>query len=166
MPEVPVLSLSAEPTLQIGVLDGDPDYLFERIVSTLHLPSGRIAVSDAGASEVSVYGPDGTFIRRWGGRGGGPGEFRALSRIYSGGDGSILALDAWTGRVSVFDTSGSFSHQIPAGELSQDTVFPLDVWLYGRFWVDGGLEASARRTVRDALDARGARGQGRPTLDP
>jgi hypothetical protein len=153
VPEVPVLSLSAEPTLEIGVMDGDADYLFQHIVSTVRLPSGRIAVSDAGAMEVSVYASDGTFLRRWGGRGEGPGEFRALSRIYSGGEGAILALDAWTGRVSVFDTLGNFSHQVSAEDLSDDPVFPLDVWLYRLYWVDGALSAPARGAVRDALDA-------------
>lgn len=153
VPELPVLSLSAEPTLEIGMVDGDEDYLFQRIVSTVHLPSGGIAISDAGAAEVSVYASDGTFLRRWGGRGEGPGEFRALSRIYSGGEGAILALDAWTGRVSVFDTLGNFSHQVSAEDLSADTIFPLDVWLYGLYWVDGALDASTRETVRGALDA-------------
>jgi hypothetical protein len=153
VPEVSVLAFSAEPTLEIGLVEGDEDYLFQQIVSTVHLPSGEIAVSDAGAAEVSVYAPDGTFLRRWGGRGEGPGEFRALSRIYSGGDGAILALDAWTGRVSVFDTLGNFSHQLSAEDLSADTVFPLDVWLYGLYWVDGALDAPTRKAVRDALDA-------------
>jgi hypothetical protein len=65
-PSLTVLSLSDAPTLQIGVLEGDPDYLFQDIASTLRLPSGQIAVSDAGALEVSVYSAEGTFLRRWG----------------------------------------------------------------------------------------------------
>jgi hypothetical protein len=152
-PSLTVLSLSDAPTLQIGVLEGDPDYLFQDIASTLRLPSGQIAVSDAGALEVSVYSAEGTFLRRWGGRGEGPGEFRGLSRIYSGGNGSILALDAWTGRISVFDTLGEFSHQVVATELTGDTLFSLDVWLHGRFWVDGALHPQDRDDVRAVLDA-------------
>ena len=37
-------------------------------------------------------------------------------------------------------------------DLSQDSTFSLDAWLYGRFWVDGALAASARTRVKAALD--------------
>ena len=150
--EIPVFALSVEPTVEIGVLEGDPEYLFQDVASTLRLPSGDILVSDAGALEVSTYRDDGTFIRRWGGRGEGPGEFRGLSRIYAGDNGTIMALDAWTGRISVFDADGSYSRQLEAADLSGDTLFPLDVWLHGRFWVDGALDASERARVRHNLD--------------
>jgi hypothetical protein len=149
---VPVFALSERPALEIGAREGDPHYLFQDVVSTLLLPTGRIAVSDAGAREISLYDSTGAFLRRWGGGGEGPGEFRDLSTIYLRGGDSILALDGWTQRLSVFSGEGSFSHQIDAGALTGDTLFRLDVWLHGRFWVEGALEEARRRTVRAALD--------------
>jgi hypothetical protein len=140
-PGVPVFTLSEEPALEIGVMEGDPEYLFQEVASVLRLPSGELAVSDAGALEVTVYREDGTFARRWGGRG-----------IYADEGGSILALDSWTGRISAFAADGAFSHQLDAADLTGDTLFPLDVWLHGRFWVDGALDAPERTAVRTALD--------------
>ena len=150
--ELPVLALSQEPTLQIGVMEGDEHYLFQNVVSVLPLASGELAVSDAGANEVTVYADDGTFLRRWGGRGQGPGEFRMLSRIYPATGDSLMALDMAGYRFSVFDTAGNFARQVPATELSGDTLFSADEWLYGLFWVDGGMSAEARDRVKRALD--------------
>lgn len=150
--QLPVLALSQKPTLQIGVMEGDAHYTFASVADVLPLPSGEIVVSDGGAQELTLYSPEGTFVRRWGGRGQGPGEFRALSRLYPGTGDSILALDNVTQRVSVFDTAGDYAREMPVRELSGDSVFPGDVWLYGRFWVDGAMAAGARARVRQALD--------------
>ncbi|MGD8321253.1 MAG: hypothetical protein PVJ02_12375 [Gemmatimonadota bacterium] len=149
---LPILALSASPTLEIGVMEGDPHYTFQTITSVVPLASGNLVVSDGGATEISEYAPDGTFVRRWGRRGGGPGEFRSLSRVYLLGTDSLMALDGTTRRVSVFDTAGTFAHQVDARDLSKDSLFAMDVWLYGRFWVDGALDAEARQRVRRALD--------------
>ena len=150
--QLPVLALSQQPTLQIGVMEGDVHYTFQDVVSVLPLPSGEVVVSDGGAGEITVYAPDGTYVRRWGGRGKGPGEFRALSRIYAGAGDSIMAEDGVTARVSVFDTTGDFARQVDARELSGDSLFRMDAWLYRRFWVDGAPRAAARARVKRTLD--------------
>jgi hypothetical protein len=41
---------------------------------------------------------------------------------------------------------------VATSELTSDTLFSMDVWLYGRFWVDGALGPRARASVRAALD--------------
>lgn len=150
--QVPLFALSEAPTLEIGVLEGDEDYILQNVVSVLPTASGNVVVADAGASEVLTYDGQGSFVRRWGGRGEGPGEFRNLIRLYSLGPDSLMALDGWTGRVSLFDTAGGFSHQRDATELASDTVFAMDVWLYRRFWVDGALSDGDRNAVKAALD--------------
>lgn len=148
---VPVLT-SGAPDLEIGVLEGDEHYTFQDVTGLLPLPSGGVVVADGGASELTLYAPDGTFVRRWGGRGEGPGEFRMLSRVYPWPGDSVAALEGTTGRLSVFDSAGSFARQISASALSGDSLFGMDVWLYGRFWVDGALEPETRGRVRGALD--------------
>ena len=147
-----VLSLSEAPVLEIGVMEGDEDYVFQDIVSSFRLASGNLVVVDGGSSQASVFSPSGEFLRRWGGKGEGPGEFRSLGRARPMGTDSLWALDAWTGRLSVFDTAGTFSHQIDPRDLSGDSLFTLDVWLYGRFWVDGALGTESRSRVRVALN--------------
>jgi hypothetical protein len=52
-----VLSVPATPSLEIGVMEGDPDYSFEDVIGTLHLPSGNLAVADAGSDQISIFAP-------------------------------------------------------------------------------------------------------------
>ena len=60
--ELRLMRLS-EPTLEIGLIDGDEQYLFASIESVLRLSDGRIAVSDGGSSKVSFYDSDGRFMK-------------------------------------------------------------------------------------------------------
>lgn len=149
--ELALYELSA-PTLEIGVLDGAEEYLFGSIESVLRLGDGTVAVSDASNSRISVFDGAGTFLRSWGREGDGPGEFRSLSRLYLHGPDSILALDRRTSGLSAFALDGSPGRQLDGIELSEDSTFTLDSWLYGRFWVDGALTAESRASVRATID--------------
>ncbi len=150
--ELAVMGLGTPPLLEIGVMEGDDHYTFQDVTGVLRLPSGEVVVSDGGSGEVTRYAADGSFVRRWGGRGEGPGEFRALSRVYPWAGDSIAALDQAIGRLSVFDAGGRFARQVDARDVSGDSLFAMDVWLYGRYWVDGAVDAAARSRVRAALD--------------
>jgi len=150
--DLPVLSVDATPALEIGVLEGDERYTFQNVTSVTPLSSGALVVADAGAAELLRYAADGTFERRWGGRGGGPGEFGQLARVYAWTGDSVAALDQQSERLSVFDAVGAFARQVGAREVSGDSLFAMDVWLYGRFWVDGAVGREARSAVRAALD--------------
>lgn len=150
--EVPLLALASTPGLEIGTVDGDPRYVFEDIVSVLPVAGGGIAVSDAGSSEITLYDPDGAFVSRWGGRGEGPGEFTALSRLHPWTADSILALDALSGRVTIFDATGTFGRVADPIQLSRDSTFSMDAWLYGRYWVEGPLTAADRNAAKTLLD--------------
>ena len=150
--QLPVLALSQKPTLEIGVMEGDAHYTFQSIVGVVPLSSGDLVVSDGGSDEITLYAPDGTYLRRWGRRGEGPGEFRVLSGAWVGPGDSIMGEDGVTARVSVFDSTGEFARQVDGLRLSGDSVFRLDAWLYGRFWVDGAPRADARARVKEVLD--------------
>ena len=78
-------------------------------------------------------------------------EFRWLSRVYRYGADSIMVLDNGTNRLSVFDSDGNYARLAAADSITGDTIFPLDVWLHGQFWVDGALEPELRGTVKRAL---------------
>ncbi len=147
-----VLQLSSEPKQEIGKIEGDSDYVFGNVVSVRHLASGDLLVADAMAEEILEYGPAGTFVRRIGGKGDGPGEFRSLSHLHISTGDSILAEDAFRRNISVFDSAGHFVGQADGDRISGDSIFSLDVWLYGRFWVDGGLTAAERASIRSILD--------------
>jgi len=148
---VVALWMLSEPTLEIGVVEGDPNYELHQAISSVRLPDGRIVVSNAGSQEIRFYDSDGQFLAKAGGRGGGPGEFRWLSRVYRYGADSIMALDNGANRLSVFDTDGNYARLAAAVSITGDTIFPLDVWLHGQFWVDGALEPELRGTVKRVL---------------
>jgi hypothetical protein len=141
--DLPVIALG-EPTLEIGVLEGSEELVFGIIESVVRLPDGTIAVSDGDAARISIFGADGGFVRSWGRQGEGPGEFRSLSRIYPLGSDSLAAAERWFGRLTVFGLDGGLGRLLPGSELSGDTVFTLDSWLHGRFWVDGALTREQR----------------------
>lgn len=147
-----VLQLASKPKLEIGKMVGDSDYVFGNVVAVRHLSSGNVLVADAMADEILEYTPDGAFVRRIGGKGDGPGEFRRLSHLYVAHGDSIFAEDAYRRTVSVFDSAGHYVGQAPGAKISGDSIFSLDVWLYGRFWVDGALTAYQRAHVRKILD--------------
>ena len=150
--DLPELRLSDERTLEIGMVEGDENYLFQEITSVVRLASGNLVVADGGSSELALYAPDGSFVRRWGGQGEGPGEFRLLSRVYPLGPDSLIALDQWTARLSIFDTAGVFARQVALADHSSDPDFPMDVWLYRRYWIEGALGEAERAGVKAVLD--------------
>ena len=64
--------------LRIGAFDGESPDVFGDIVSLAGDPHGRIYVADLQAAEIRAFDLRGHFLRRFGGRGEGPGEFRLL----------------------------------------------------------------------------------------
>ncbi len=70
--ERPVFAV--EPLIAIGAENGPPEYLFGDVAGLDVMADGTIAVLDGHAAEVRTFAPDGSFIRRIGRRGDGPGE--------------------------------------------------------------------------------------------
>lgn len=99
--------LSSEPPLDIGTVDGPPQYQFSRIIAALRLPSGDIAVANGGTQEIRYYDAAGKHLRTIGGAGGGPGEFQFLSWIRGLPGDSLLAYDMRQRRLSTFDSTGA-----------------------------------------------------------
>jgi len=137
--------------VRIGVREGAPEYeLFDATGST-RLGDGRIVVANAGAREIRYYDPGGRYLRTSGRRGGGPGEFRYLRKIYHHTADSLLAADWSAERVSLFDPAGGFVHTVSVQSVGMPAV-PLDAWLEGPFWIASGAwrvpAAPVRRAVR------------------
>jgi hypothetical protein len=81
--------------LQIGVLEGAPEYQFTRISGATRLADGRIAVSDGPVAEVRVYGPDGGYLATIGGSGEGPGDFRYPTGLTTVGQDTLVVQDGY-----------------------------------------------------------------------
>ena len=68
-------TLSPEPEVVIGRVEGDERYLLSRVHGARRFTDGRIAILDLGSSRVRVYDAEGAHLFDVGGRGDGPSEF-------------------------------------------------------------------------------------------
>src|SRR5690554_5500708 len=47
--------LGDEPVLEIGMADGDPQYLLDRVTGAIRSADGGVVISNAGSAEVRYY---------------------------------------------------------------------------------------------------------------
>jgi hypothetical protein len=89
--------------LRIGVASGSPEYELHRIADVVLDANGwyHVAMSDG----VRVFDAEGAYVRRYGGAGAGPGEFRMAPVLWFSGDTS-LALDRNLMRTTAFGAAG------------------------------------------------------------
>jgi len=149
---VPLWVVPDAPFLQIGAVEAAPEYEFTDVGGLVVLEDGQIAVADAGAAEVRLFDPSGRFLRRIGRKGTGPGEFRRLRTVYATGGDSLVAYDEAGYRLSEFTTDGTLIKTENLDSVAQDSVFRLDTWLRGRFWIVGARETERRRVFNAILD--------------
>src|SRR5687767_2115487 len=82
-----------EPDLRIGAVEADGPDNFGTIKGIAVDDQGRIAVLDAQAQEVRLFGTDGKHLRTFGRKGGGPGEFGDANGLVFDRDGLIRVHD-------------------------------------------------------------------------
>jgi len=71
--------------------------------------SGEIYVADGeGNSRIVKFDRDGHFLKEWGRKGSGKGEFRLPHTIVTDSQGLVYVGDRENGRIQVFDADGNF----------------------------------------------------------
>ena len=106
---VPVWKVSERGAQAIGE-EGDPNKEFTRVFAPMRTSTGQIVIPDFGTSEIRIFSGNGTFERKFGRRGSGPGEVRSLYRVGRIGD-SIVVSDVSQSRISVFHPVSGFARQ-------------------------------------------------------
>jgi hypothetical protein len=106
--DAPVFRSVGEPDLEIGLVDGEPEYAFSGVVDVALLDDGRIVVSDAVSKEIRIFDAQGRYQRSIGQEGEGPGEFVTAPSIVGLSIDTLFAYDAGSGRVSSFTAEGRF----------------------------------------------------------
>lgn len=101
-------TVDPEPALQLGVVDGDPDQMFARVVDALRLADGTIVVADGGDLQLRFYDPEGRLLGVAGREGEGPGEFSGITQLATCGGDSVIVWDPWLSRASLFSARGEF----------------------------------------------------------
>jgi sugar lactone lactonase YvrE len=93
---------------QKGVAGEGPD-TFNKPTDVVVAPDGDIFVSDGhGNSRIVKFGPDGKFIKAWGKKGSGPGEFDTPHGMALDAKGRLLVADRGNNRIQLFDQDGNF----------------------------------------------------------
>lgn len=106
-------TVGPEPLLNIGVTDGDAAYRFFRLQDALRLGDGRIVVLDAGARQLRLFDPAGSFLTAHGREGEGPGEYRDPRAIWRVPGDSLAVYDARNRRVTVLSDRLAFGRSVP-----------------------------------------------------
>lgn len=101
-------TISTEPLLDIGLVDGPSEYQLYRASSAVRLSDGHFVVANGGTNELRFYDPDGKHLISIGRTGEGPGEFQDLQRVWILPGDSLLAYDFLPSRLSVFSPAGEF----------------------------------------------------------
>ena len=138
--------VSGQPQLDIGVLDGAPEYQLYQVRDLLRLSDGRIVVANAGTNELRFFDQDGAYLMSVGGQGGGPGEFESLTLVRPFPGDSLLTYDNRQSRVTVWDSEGNLGRSYsvtPVGEV----VFMLGEGVFA----DGTLLAKAPLIFRGGI---------------
>jgi sugar lactone lactonase YvrE len=96
---------------QAGVAGDGPD-AFNQPSDVLVVPNGSIFVADGhgGNSNARIlkFDKNGKFIRTWGKKGTGPGEFDTPHALLLDAQGRLLVADRGNTRIQVFDQEGKF----------------------------------------------------------
>lgn len=106
-PRITVTSLDEQTLGEIGGFGAEPGcFLAPTALATDQ--AGRLYVADEDAHQISVFDPDGTYVRRWGAHGSGPGQLDRPAGLRVDNDGCLWVSDSVNARLQRFTPDGTF----------------------------------------------------------
>jgi hypothetical protein len=139
------LEIRLEPLYEIGAVDGASWEEFQSLTAAAFGGDGRLYLLDLDGQRVVAAGPDGRFLHALGGRGDGPGEYRAPSALVTLPDGRVAVWDLRKRAFLLYDADGEHL----------DEVRPdFDAGIPGRPFAlapDGSVLAMAERLITGRL---------------
>jgi N-acyl-D-amino-acid deacylase len=157
-------------TLGTKGVSGDGPDLFNSPTDVAVAPNGDIFVSDGHVnSRIVKFSKDGAFIKAWGKRGDGPGEFNVPHTMSFDSRGRLLVGDRANRRIQIFDQDGTFLEQwtqfgSPSGIFiaPDDTLYVVDyndkMALFVGSARDGSIRTRSEQVLAEgvAADAQGS----------
>jgi hypothetical protein len=101
-------AIAAEPTLQIGSMEGEDAYLFFRIWGATRLSDGRLAVANNRAPDIRVFDAQGRHLHTFGQRGEGPEDFDSPVLMGTLPGDTLLVVDRLLRRINLYDPDQGF----------------------------------------------------------
>ena len=95
---------------------GQPRDVFNRPTDVAFDAQGNIFVADGqGNARVAKFDKDGVFVKSWGSKGNGDGQFDVVRSIAVTAEGEVYVADGGNNhRIQVFDNNGTYKRQFPA----------------------------------------------------
>jgi len=94
--------------LSIGVIEGDENYIFSTPVDVDSDNEGNIYVLDYTECNIKKYDKNGNFIKLFGRKGQGPGEFQAAYCMFISKQNEIFVKDAGSRKIEQFSQNGEY----------------------------------------------------------
>ncbi|MXW82474.1 MAG: 6-bladed beta-propeller [Rhodothermaceae bacterium] len=94
--------------IRVGTDTNDEAPIFGDVISFDVDGQGRIFVLDFQAQEISIFDSDGTFVRTFGSKGTGPGEFEQALAVDINENGEALVMQMLKAQLSIFDPTGRY----------------------------------------------------------
>jgi len=132
-------AVAPDPAVRIGTLEGDTLYQLFRISDGVLLEDGRIVVADNGNHQIRIFGPDGDFLRSAGREGEGPGEFQQIRIMGVLGADTLVVLDPFQRRISLFHPERGFVSQASIQDEVGMAHFSNGMFQDGSVVFGGGL---------------------------
>ena len=118
--------LSIEPTLEIGVVEGDERYQLHEVRDAVRLGDDRVAVAHQGTAEIRVFDGEGRFLLASGGPGDGPGEWRQVAAVHALPGDTLVVVDPLLDRVGlVHAATGAYLGELGVlGDARASEILP------------------------------------------
>lgn len=141
-----------------GVSGEGPD-MFNGPTDVAVAPNGDVFVADGHVNaRIVKFSKDGTFIKTWGKKGAGPGEFNVPHTIFFDSQGRLFVGDRSNHRIQIFDQNGTFVDQwtqfgSPSGIFitPDDTLYVVDYDDKKGLFIGSARNGSIRYKIDDTL---------------
>lgn len=144
---------TAEPDLRLGVVDGDPNFVFGDVRGVDAGADGIIYVLDRLASEIRVFDARGTFLRTIASRGEGPGEITEANGMILAGDTILWVQDHGKWMMIGLSRDGKELARAPMPSLHYGHAWDGTVDDAGRIWKPAyQLDREGDQVRREGLD--------------
>lgn len=125
---------TAEPELRLGVMDGDPNFVFGDVRGVDAGADGTIYVLDRLDSEIRAFDPSGRFLRTIASKGEGPGEITEANGMILAGDTILWIQDHAKWMMIGLSPDGNELVRAPMPSLHYGHVWDGTVDDAGRIW--------------------------------
>ena len=106
------LEADFEEVYRVGSLAGEDWEQFGNVRKVAFDEAGHLYVFDGQADRIVVVGSDGEYMRGFGRKGEGPGEFRNAAAVAVMRDGRVVVADTGHRAYQVFDANGIFERMV------------------------------------------------------